>query len=454
MVRQARQRLPQQPEDRPRPRHRRQRRDDGLRQHGRRLRHRRRLHARPQHRRARSCTASTSPTPRARTWSRASARRPRSARWSQDMPAVYAEFQRIGQQLERHYRDVQDLEFTIERGRLYMLQTRSAKRTAAAAVKIAVDMVAGGPHHQGGGGRADRAGAGRPAAPRDQFDPAALKGADASPRASTPRRAPPSGGPCSTPMTRSAWVERGEKVILVRIETSPGRLPRHGRGPGHHHRPRRRDLPCRGRRAPDRQALRRRLRRARSSTTRTKQRPVLRDRGRVQRGRLGQPRRLDRRALPRRAARPSPRGSRTSPTSSRCSAGPTRSAAWGSGPTPTSRRRPRRPAATAPRASACAAPSTCSARASGWRSCAARSSSPTTRPAPRRSVAAGEALGAEEQRGRRRRFDAAMAQARGPPAGRLRGHLQGDGRAARWSSGSSTRRSTSSCPTSRSSWSR
>ena len=58
-----------------------------------------------------------------------------------DMPEVYAEFQRIGQQLERHYRDVQDLEFTIERGRLYMLQTRSAKRTAAAAVRIAVDMV-------------------------------------------------------------------------------------------------------------------------------------------------------------------------------------------------------------------------------------------------------------------------------------------------------------------------
>src|SRR5512145_1412867 len=57
------------------------------------------------------------------------------------MPAVYDEFQRIGQQLEQHYRNVQDLEFTIERGRLYMLQTRDAKRTAAAAVRIAVDMV-------------------------------------------------------------------------------------------------------------------------------------------------------------------------------------------------------------------------------------------------------------------------------------------------------------------------
>src|SRR4029079_19579388 len=58
-----------------------------------------------------------------------------------DMPSVYDEFNRIGQQLEKHYRNVQDLEFTIERGRLYMLQTRDAKRTAAAAVRIAVDMV-------------------------------------------------------------------------------------------------------------------------------------------------------------------------------------------------------------------------------------------------------------------------------------------------------------------------
>ena len=69
---------------------------------------------------------------------------PKIAQMQTEMPAVYAEFVRIGQQLERHYRDVQDLEFTIERGRLYMLQTRSAKRTAAAAVQIAVDMVAEG----------------------------------------------------------------------------------------------------------------------------------------------------------------------------------------------------------------------------------------------------------------------------------------------------------------------
>src|SRR5204862_2012369 len=69
---------------------------------------------------------------------------PKIAQMETEMPGVYAEFKRIGQQLERHYRDVQDLEFTIERGKLYMLQTRSAKRTAAAAVKIAIDMVGEG----------------------------------------------------------------------------------------------------------------------------------------------------------------------------------------------------------------------------------------------------------------------------------------------------------------------
>ena len=63
------------------------------------------------------------------------------AQMKQEMPKVYAQFERIAQRLEKHYRDVQDLEFTIERAKLYMLQTRSAKRTARAAVKIATDMV-------------------------------------------------------------------------------------------------------------------------------------------------------------------------------------------------------------------------------------------------------------------------------------------------------------------------
>ena len=58
-----------------------------------------------------------------------------------EMPEVYEQFSTIAQRLEKHYRDVQDMEFTIERGHLYMLQTRAAKRTAAAAVKAAMDMV-------------------------------------------------------------------------------------------------------------------------------------------------------------------------------------------------------------------------------------------------------------------------------------------------------------------------
>jgi len=63
------------------------------------------------------------------------------AKLRDEMPKAYAEFEKIAKRLESHYRDAQDLEFTIERGKLYMLQTRAAKRTAKAAVKIATDMV-------------------------------------------------------------------------------------------------------------------------------------------------------------------------------------------------------------------------------------------------------------------------------------------------------------------------
>ncbi len=136
------------------------------------------------------------------------------------MPAVYDEFQRIADRLERHYRDVQDLEFTIERGHLYMLQTRSAKRTAAAAVKIAVDMVA-----EGIITKAEAIGRIEPAQVdqllRDQFDPAArasakriVKGLNASPGAAV-------GRVVFDADDAVAWVGRGEKVVLVRIETSP-----------------------------------------------------------------------------------------------------------------------------------------------------------------------------------------------------------------------------------------
>src|SRR5207249_3214467 len=66
------------------------------------------------------------------------------SRMQEVWPEVYGQFREIAQRLERTYRDVQDMEFTVERGTLYMLQTRTGKRTARAAVKIAVDMVAEG----------------------------------------------------------------------------------------------------------------------------------------------------------------------------------------------------------------------------------------------------------------------------------------------------------------------
>ena len=145
---------------------------------------------------------------------------PKIAQMQTEMPAVYAEFVRIGQQLERHYRDVQDLEFTIERGRLYMLQTRSAKRTAAAAVQIAVDMVAEGLITE-----AEAVGRIEPAHVdqllRAQFDPAAragarriAKGLNASPGAAVGRAV-------FSADDAVEWVARGERVVLVRIETSP-----------------------------------------------------------------------------------------------------------------------------------------------------------------------------------------------------------------------------------------
>jgi pyruvate,orthophosphate dikinase len=145
---------------------------------------------------------------------------PKISQMQTDMPEVYAEFQRIGQQLESHYRDVQDLEFTIERGRLYMLQTRSAKRTAAAAVRIAADMVEEGTiTKQEAIARIEPAHVDHLL--RDTFDPKALetakrivRGLNASPGAAVGRAV-------FDADTAVEWADRGEKVILVRIETSP-----------------------------------------------------------------------------------------------------------------------------------------------------------------------------------------------------------------------------------------
>jgi pyruvate,orthophosphate dikinase len=145
---------------------------------------------------------------------------PKIAEMQQSSPKLYAELKRIGEKLERHYRDVQDLEFTVERGRLFMLQTRSAKRTAAAAVKIAVDMV-----EEGLISKQEAILRVEPAQVeqllRNQFAPGAhdgaprlAKGLNASPGAAVGRAV-------FDADDAVAWAERGERVVLVRVETSP-----------------------------------------------------------------------------------------------------------------------------------------------------------------------------------------------------------------------------------------
>jgi pyruvate,orthophosphate dikinase len=138
------------------------------------------------------------------------------------MPAVYAQFEEIAQRLESHYRDMQDLEFTIERGTLYMLQTRSGKRTAPAAIKVAVDMVNEGViSREEALQRVDPSQIVQLLLPR--FDEAAKqkrtdqllgKGLNASPGAAV-------GQAIFEPGRAVAAKEAGNPVILVRIETSP-----------------------------------------------------------------------------------------------------------------------------------------------------------------------------------------------------------------------------------------
>jgi pyruvate,orthophosphate dikinase len=138
-----------------------------------------------------------------------------------ELPEVYAQFEEIAQRLEGHYREMQDLEFTIERGKLYMLQTRSGKRTAPAAVKIAVDMVNEGVlSKEEALQRVDPAQIVQLLLPR--FDEAAKatmgdrllgKGLNASPGAAV-------GQAIFNPDRAVEAKEAGNPVILVRIETS------------------------------------------------------------------------------------------------------------------------------------------------------------------------------------------------------------------------------------------
>ena len=142
------------------------------------------------------------------------------AQMEQEFPEAYAEFIKVCETLENHYHDMQDMEFTVENKKLYMLQCRNGKRTAPAALKIACDLV--------DEGHKTPAEAVAMIDPRNldtllhpQFDVAALKaatpmgkGLGASPGAAC-------GKVVFTAEDAEVWNERGEKVILVRLETSP-----------------------------------------------------------------------------------------------------------------------------------------------------------------------------------------------------------------------------------------
>ena len=142
------------------------------------------------------------------------------AQMEQEFPEAYAEFLKVCETLENHYHDMQDMEFTVENKKLYMLQCRNGKRTAPAALKIACDLV--------DEGHKTPAEAVAMIDPRNldtllhpQFDAAALKaatplgkGLGASPGAAC-------GKVVFTADDAETWAERGEKVVLVRLETSP-----------------------------------------------------------------------------------------------------------------------------------------------------------------------------------------------------------------------------------------
>ncbi len=138
----------------------------------------------------------------------------------EDMPAVYKQFVDIANRLENHYRDMQDMEFTIENGKLYMLQTRNGKRTAAAALKIACDLV--------DEGMISREEAVMRVEPKQldallhpQFDAAALKAAEVIGKGLAASPGAACGRVVFTAEDAKSWAANGEKVVLVRLETSP-----------------------------------------------------------------------------------------------------------------------------------------------------------------------------------------------------------------------------------------
>ena len=142
------------------------------------------------------------------------------AQMAEKFPEAFAQFEKVCATLEDHYRDMQDMEFTVEAGKLYMLQTRNGKRTAKAALKIACDLV--------DEGMIDEKKAVAMIDPRNldtllhpQFDAAALKAATPAGRGLGASPGAACGKVVFTAEDAEAWNARGEKVVLVRLETSP-----------------------------------------------------------------------------------------------------------------------------------------------------------------------------------------------------------------------------------------
>ena len=138
----------------------------------------------------------------------------------QKFPEAFAEFSKVCETLENHYRDMQDMEFTVEHGKLFMLQTRNGKRTAQAALQIACDLVDEGMRTpEEAVAMID---------PRNldtllhpQFDSAALKAATPAGKGLGASPGAACGKVVFTADDAVAWNEKGEKVVLVRLETSP-----------------------------------------------------------------------------------------------------------------------------------------------------------------------------------------------------------------------------------------
>ena len=142
------------------------------------------------------------------------------AEMAEKFPSAFAEFNKVCAILEDHYRDMQDMEFTVEDGKLYMLQTRNGKRTAKAALKIACDLV--------DEGMIDKKQAVAMIDPRNldtllhpQFDVKALKAATPAGKGLGASPGAACGKIVFTAEDAVEWNERGEKVVLVRLETSP-----------------------------------------------------------------------------------------------------------------------------------------------------------------------------------------------------------------------------------------